>query len=308
MARAKRRFIKNVCNHVYQNTIGGAVLFYSELDYLSFFTRFCVCARKYDVSVVGLTLMFDHIHHNTKAFYPSELSDFVKDYTCHYSREQNELCHRKGALFNSTFGSAPKKDDKSVRTNLVYMGNNPVERCLCKKAEQYKWNFLAYAKCDYPFSEPIQYNKASRPMKKAIRIVRSFLKKQRPLNYHTLKKLFSPLRGPERAQLTDYIISQYNVIDYDEAIRYFGNYERMIESMHVNTGSEYDIKETFVGTSDICYPKMIQWVEQNLSVKDVHDIFLMDNKERKDLFYRLQKETGASGRQVAKFLRLNTPG
>ena len=61
-----------------------------------------------------------------------------------YVKEFNARTGRSGALFDPRYGSAMKKDGKKIRSAIAYLFNNAVEKHLCKKAEDYKWNFLSY--------------------------------------------------------------------------------------------------------------------------------------------------------------------
>ena len=304
MKSRKRLFKKGIINHCYQRTAGGVVLFYNVSDYLVFFTIFCVSARKHDVVVLSLCQMPDHIHHTVKAKNASELSAFVGDYTRVFSRRHNAVCHRSGQLFESPFGSAPKTGDKKARTNLIYVGNNPVERRLCKKAEEYRWNYLAYANSSHPFSSECIIRNASAAMKKAVREVKWMFNEGKSLVYAQLQRLFGTLSVEEKKQLTDYIVSLYNVIDYEDAIRYFDSYEDMLRAMHSNTGSEYDINETFLGKDDSYYLQMSHIVSKKLDLTDIHDILGFPAAEKAEVFKLLRQDTFAMGEQIARFLRL----
>ena len=47
----------------------------------------------------------------------------------------------------------------------------------------------------------------------------------------------------ERKQLIDFIVVQYNFLDYSAITKHFGSFERALIAMDANTGSEYDIIE-----------------------------------------------------------------
>jgi hypothetical protein len=304
MRRRKRLFFNGILNHCYQRTIGGEVLFYSVSDYLVFFTIVSVVARKYHVRILGMAPMPDHIHMAVIASRKGDFDAFMHDYTLLFALENNKTCHRIGPLFERPYGSAPKSGDKKARSCLIYIGNNPPERRLCTQPEQYRWSFLAYAQSSHPFSAPLVIRKASWPMKKAVKIVLDQFKNLRPLPYTLLQQLFSSLSIPEKEQLTDFIISTYNVIDYDAAIRFFDNYDDMIKSMHATTGSEHDLNEVFIGKSDAHYARMTSILLKELGLQDIHDIFLRDEQQRWELFLLLRKNTDAMGEQIAKYLRI----
>jgi putative transposase len=69
-----------------------------------------------------------------------------------YVKEYNAAHGRSGPLFEGRFGSAPKRGLKLLRTAIAYLYNNPVEKLLCRRAQDYKWNFLAYGKLSNPYS------------------------------------------------------------------------------------------------------------------------------------------------------------
>lgn len=304
--KGKRRRVcfKGILNHCYQNTVRGDLIFYNDLDRLVFFTRFCVTARAHKVRVLSVVLMPDHLHGSYVVDNVRLLSDFVKAYTGPFAREHNQTCHRHGMFFRRHFGSSPKKGDKAARTNLIYLGNNPVERRLCRRAEEYRWSFLAYADSDHPFSEKLVVRRASSALKKALKEVESMRKADKPLSYNMLKRLYRPLDPVEREQLTDRIIVLYNVIDYESAIRFFGSYDQMLQAMHASTGNEYDLNEVFVGKSDEYYAVMADIIMEEVGPEDIHDILGYSLESKYELYMLLRRKTGAPGKQIAKFLHL----
>ena len=62
-----RVFKAGALHHIYQRTYDGYLIFYSVRDFLVFFTLLCTTARKYKITVLGLCLMYDHIHVLVKA-------------------------------------------------------------------------------------------------------------------------------------------------------------------------------------------------------------------------------------------------
>lgn len=300
----KRSFQKNVLNHCYQRTADGGVIFYCQLDYLVWFTIVCKWARRHKVRILAMCPMPDHTHFSIEASSINELSAFMRDYSSEFALEQNMVCHRKGPLFESPFGSAPKYIDKKVKTNLIYVWNNPPERKLVKKAEDYRWTFLAYAVSDHPFSEKIIIRNSRWALQKAVKEVNALHKAGKHLTYPLLKRLFRPLTQDEKQQLTDYIITKFNVIDYKAAISYFNSYEDMLVAIHSTTGNEYDIKETFVGKTDKDYASMATIVMRELGLNDIHDVLGMSNYEKYDVFLLLRKYTFAMSEQITKFLHM----
>ena len=278
------------------------MLFYSISDHLVYFTSYCVLARKHGIKVLGLCQMPDHLHDSVIVRDKRQLGAFKREQNTWFSKAQNEYCGISGPLFKHPFGSAMKTDDKKVRTNLIYVGNNPVERHLVEKAEEYRWNYVAYADSDHPFSRKLSLRNSSPALKRAVSEVRSQYGKQLPMNYTMLKRLFKQLDNVETQQLIDYIISVYNVIDYKAALDYFGgNYKRFLMAMHSTTGSEHDLKEKKTGRSDEYYSQMSAMLLRRYGLDDIHGVLRLDKKE---LLAYLRGKTAATDKQIMKYIRM----
>ena len=304
MSTPKRKFRSGIIHHCYQNTKDGFLIFYSITDYLVYFTILCVKAKLYGIKVLAFCQMPDHIHGLYIAGKLSDLSAFMRDVASIYARFGQAPQCRNGQLFNRRYGSAVKIGDKKARTSIIYVGNNPVERHLSAKAEEYRWNYLAYAKNVHPFSDRLVISKASKPMNKAINEVKAAHGRGQYLSYTLIQKLFSGLLDNEKQQLVDYIINTYSVLDYDYASRFFDSYRDMIGAMHFNTGSEYDLNEILTGYSDACYSKICSWLMKNLHLDDIHSVFSMPDSRRTDLLMEIYRQTKIDIRQIAKYLRL----
>lgn len=297
-----RRFKRGVCNHVYQRTIDRFNIFYDTIDYLVYFTIFCVCASKYKVIVRGLCLMIDHIHMLVSTVSKEDLSNFVSNVTSVFVREYNSSLTRKGPLFEKRFGSAPKIDKKRLMSAIIYLGNNPVEKQICSRAELYQWNFLAYMVSSHPFSAPIP-DEISDSLNCALGVVNWCHATGKYLNHALLNNLWKRLSEQERRQLADYIVVKYNVIDYPGLKSYFGSYEQMVLSMHSTTGSEYDLKEYTDRSSDIIYHEMMRYISRD-SAGMCRKVIILPQNLKRELFRRLKTHTGATSGQIHKFLHL----
>lgn len=301
----RRKFKKVVLNHCYQRSSDHGVLFYNIRDHLVFFTVFSTIAVRYDVRVVKLVQMPDHIHHSTIASNMADLSGFIRDYTSIFAKEYNKSFHRKGPLFEERYGNALKLSDKAVRTNLLYLDNNPVERKLVTRPEDYQFGYLAYRASDHPFSEKIRLRYASMPLRRALRQVKSLHNGGQHLTYQVLTKMFDTLSDPmEKDQLTDYIINTYSVIDHSLSSRYFGGYENELLAAASNTGSEYDISESFIGKDDRFYAQFSSMLKTHGMVQDIHEILSMEEQQKFDCFMTLRRFTSAPNRQIAAYLHL----
>jgi REP element-mobilizing transposase RayT len=301
----KRTVYKGLLTHCFQRTADHGVVFYKVSDYLLYFTIYCMLARKYKLRVLKLVLMTDHVHQAIIEDRWGELSRFIRQCNATFAREYNAAVGRKGALWETPFGSATKRGDKATRSCLIYLDNNPVERKLVMQADDYRWNFMAYAKSDHPFSEKIRLREASMPLRRALKQVRLLHSQGRYLPYRLLQKLFTSLPNDiEREQLVDFIVSTYSVIRYAEAIRYFGSYEDEVLAAHASTGSEHDIQEGFIGKSDTCYAQMTHLLLREGRLEDIHEIWTLSRREKQELFQFLRARTYVMNAQIAAFLHL----
>ena len=300
----RRKFIKGVLNHCYQRTVDGGVLFYTYGDHLVFFTRYCVLARKYHIRVLALCQMPDHIHDSVIADRKQDFERFKQYAASGFVRKRSVRFALSGPVFECSYGSVPKIGDKNVRSNLIYVGNHPVERKLVSIAERYRWNYLAYADSDHPFSERLVIRKSRWPLQKAIKEVKAQFEAGKPMDYAQLERLFRPLNYDESLQLVDFIISKYNVIDYQAAFRYFGSYEKMLTALHATTGSEHDLNEVFVGKSDAHYSRMTSILLREGKVREIHDVLSLPVDEKYELFLLLRGKTSATSEQIAAFLHM----
>lgn len=300
-----RLVIKDVINHCYQRSADGGLLFYSSSDYLVYFTLFCTCARKYNIKAISLCQMPDHIHAALTATSAKDLTSFFQELNSRFAKEYNSAFKLKGKVFEATFNSVPKKGPKAARNNIIYIGNNPVERQLVTRAEEYRWNYLAYSNSSHPFSEKYVTKLSSREMRRVMKLVESQHSAGRPLNYQMLRNISSKLSLVQKQQLIDRIITCYNVIDYDLAAKFFNSADEMIASMHYNTGNEYDLNEVFVGRDDKHYAQMTSVLMKQCGFNDIHEFLCMDTEGKMELFRILRRETYAMAAQICKYLHMN---
>lgn len=300
-----RKFSRDVLNHCYQRSADHGVLFYTDIDYLVFFTLFCVVAERRKIKVLKLVQMPNHIHHSSIARTKKQLTDFSRDCMSLFTREYNGAYGRLGPLMETPFSSAPKWGDKNVRTNLLYLDNNPVERKLVTSAEQYRWNYLAYGVSKHPFSGKIVLRHASMPLRRALERVKLLKSDGRYLTYRVLRSLLDSISSErEKEQLKDFIIGTYSVIDHQAAMRYFGGYDQELIAARSTTGSEYDISEAFIGKDDKYYASFTDILLKEGLLADIHDVLTLSPDKKQELFYTLRRKTSAPGAQICAFLHL----
>lgn len=299
-----RKFIKDQVNHTYQRAVSGFNIFYEVEDYLVYYTIFSVMSRRYGVIVYGLCLMIDHIHSLTCTSCSKTFSKFMSNVAIRFAKEYNRYHDRVGPLFSECFGSAPKAGMKLLRTAIAYLFNNPVERFLCKRAQDYRWNFLAYANSDNPFSEPLVLKKASRRLRRALKEVDGTVKRNEYMTYVQLRRMFVGMDAREKSQLIDYIIVRYNIIRYDIlATKCYDGYENMLVAINSNAGSEYDIHELRYVRSDAEYRELYKYVHEK-GFKDAGEVISLPADAKFKLMVDMMNETSVSKLLICKFLHL----
>lgn len=304
----RRKFYSGEVNHVYQRTLHGKNIFYDVEDYLVYYTIFSVTVAKYPISVLGLCLMVDHLHILLVSQVMSDLSLFMDHVTSVFVREYNRAVGRKGPLFEPRFGSAPKAGFKKVRTAISYLFNNPVERFLCLYAQDYRWNFLAYAKSSHPFSQHMNLMKSSRALKSAVSEIKVCHGKGLYLNYQQLRRIFAKIMDDnEKEQLIDYIIWLYRFIDYAKLSSYYNSYDDMVVAINTNAGSEYDLNETFAFRTDGIYRDMIKSVRE-YGYMYARNVTVASESHKLKLLAELKRKTRASTGQIRKFLHFPLDG
>ena len=304
MAR-KRKVYYRVLNHVYQRTVNGVHLFYSEEDRLVFYSILSVCAKGCNVQIIKVCLMHNHMHLLIEADSLEELSSFMDRATSWFVRTYNIEHGRTGRLLKKNYGSAPKWEEKKQRSAIIYVGNNPVEKGFCPYAENYRWNFLAYAKSTSPFSEPLVIRSASAHLKKALKIVDNIIALNLSLKYSMLRSLKAKLSPKEYEQLIDYIIVGYQLIDYNALISRFKSYDDMIYAMHSTTGDEFDIKEGQDDFSLRSYKEMMEYLHRTHTDEYIRKMISLPLEEKMQLASILRINTTASIHQIAKFLHIS---
>ena len=300
----KRKFYGGAINHIYQKSIDGNNLFYGDEDFIAFYTIFSICAKNSRLHILLLCMMYNHFHVLIRSENVCELSAFMDRVTAWYVMDYNYSIGRKGKLLKKNFGSAPKWNDKSARTAINYVGNNPVEKHLCVHAEDYRWNFLAFFQYDSPFSKPLKKENASRKLRRAIDEVDAMYRLDRPIRCIHAKRLLGNLNEEESEQLVDYIIKRYSVINYEELISYFGSHDEMLGAMRSNTGSEYDMHEEWYPESDVAFQEMTRYVIEKWPDKIARSVIMLPESEKYCLFDELKRYTSATVRQICKFLHL----
>ncbi len=256
MKGRKNRFYREGCaHHLYLKAQGGNLLFYRSEDYLFFLTLLYVLAKRYGIRIEALCIMFNHIHIFVKPVRKSVFDAFCRDLQSLFARGYNVEYRRSGPLMMLS-GFAPKITQKSILSCLVYIVNNPVTGKIVRRAQDYKWNLLAYIENYHPFSERLVKRESSSRLRKALGIIDCFHMRGRCLNYAVLRLIFNCLTYEEKRQAMDYIILKYNPLDKNSLLSRFGDYGRAVIAFNASAGAEHDINEQWEDYS--VYTKMLR--------------------------------------------------
>lgn len=207
-----------------------------------------------------------------------------------------------GPLVGGQFKNAVKQKGQKVRENFIYICNNPIVKHAVPRAEQYRWNFLAYMKLSHPFSEEILPGTESELLVQVLSNVRTRKNSGRPIGYLFFGGLYSRLEGREKRQMIDYIVSEYNVLDYETVRREWGDYEKICQVLSTVAGTEYDIAEDNAPEDYRHYYRMIR-----LAAREGYDLSMvrltgigLDALNRLACVFR--EEADATRTEIAKFL------
>ena len=273
-------------------------------DRLVYFTIFSVMAKNYGITVLALALMFDHVHYLIQAVGREIYSKFIGVMTSTFVMAYNRDSGRKGPLFRKAFGNSAKRRDKDIRTCVAYNYNNSVEKKLFTRAEQDRWNLLAYIGNPHPFSKPIDKGTASKKLLRSMDVATQFHKRNSYLDYPVVRKLFDGLDDTEREQLLDFIITLYLPIDKEKLLSYYKSYDDMVLAINSNTGSEYDLDEVYDPESHQCFERMLNIARLSSFSDNPRSMILTPVAKRWQIAEILMDRTGATLAQVKRFLHL----
>lgn len=299
----KRKIVENVPEHIYVRGVRKQTLFFDDIDRLVYYTRYAVSARKRGVKTLALSIMYDHLHGLSIYEGFDGMSAHTRDCLACFARDYNVDADRKGPLFECAFGSAPKTSVKSIRSAIIYIGNNQVEKHLCDRAEECRWSFVAYLASNHPYSEAMDKNRMSDKLKLAVSCVDSREKANLPLSYPALRFYFKGLSAKETEQLKDYIIGKYYPIDKEEVLSFFdGDYEKLLTALHATSGNDYDIKEDYTVKSDEIFFHLIQCCTRSSFRHNLKRIQTETAERKRKIAEILKQKTGASEFELRKFL------
>lgn len=301
-----KRIIPGELHHVYQRSYDRGLLFYSSADVLTYFTICMTMAKRYEIRVIGVCPMRDHVHQLVIPPSVSAMTKFEMGTNRLYAREFNLDISRQGQIFEHSYDFAVKRDGKRARSSIIYLYDNPVEKQLCKKAVEAKWNFLAYGFSSHPFSEPCKIEETSRKLRRSMEEVESSHEQGRYLNQRQIRRLFENLDPDQKNILTDFIVETYSIIDYERLFSYWKSSQEMLVAMDSTTGAEYGINEgTDRFSDDRIYYKIGAFVAKTWKLTQLKDVLKMSEVERFRMVGPIQRATGAETYHIYKFLHLS---
>ena len=304
----KRKISKSRYLHICQKSADNGLIFNVIEDFVVLFTILCVKAVSYDVSILAIGIMFNHFHLGGYFANKQVLAAFMNSSTSVYARLYNQRYHLKGQLFRRPFKSSPKKNEKKIRENLFYIWNNPVEKKAVKNAEDYRWNFMGYMESDHPFSKMLVESEASAELLRLIGKVKAKHKLGKYLGYRFFDGDYQRLSSIEKAQLIDYIIVTYGVINNVSVLKRFGSYDSMVLAAHSVSGAEYDLEDDMDEEDYRHYRQMISISSRegfNLRSMRFNREFFVQNEDAFRRLYRMfRDEVGATDYEIAKFFHL----
>lgn len=299
---AKRMAYGSAIQHIYKRTIDKGVLFYRTEDRLVYYTITAVKAWKHKIDILAMCLMFTHIHRAVRALDAVQLTWFERDVDATFVREYNLDTGRVGPVFETPFGRSCKRDEKEIRTCLIYIFNNPVEKKLCRRAVEDRWNFLAYYDRKFPFSARPVLRHERLCLREALKVVEHECRAGRYLRFALLRRLFEPLSPDEREILTDHIIQVYFPFDRETCHALFKTAESMRLAPDQVSGSDFEIGEEFEKNTDEPYRTMCALVKKYGMLGEGMPLFHLSPERRMKLKHFLMLQTQAAGWQVERFL------
>lgn len=300
----KRKLPADTFEHIYIRSINQFVIFYSMEDRLVYYTIFAVMAKRYRVTVLALALMFDHIHHLIKTISRELYSKFIGVTTSTFVMAYNRDSGRKGPLFHKAYGNSAKRRDKDIRNCIAYNYNNSVEKLLFNRAEQDRWNLLAYIDNPHPFSKEICRKTASKKLLKSMDAVVLFRGRNEYLDYPVVRRLFAGLVPEEREQLLDFIIYSYLPIDKESLLGFYKSYDAMVLAINSNTGKEYDMNEIYDPESHQDFVRMLNLTQRSSFADDPRSIILAPDEQKWKIVKSFIDRAGASLNHAKRFLHL----
>jgi putative transposase len=139
MPRIARIVLPGWAHHVTQRGNHRQTVFYCEHDRQVYLDLWSTHSKQYHASLVGYTLMGNHVHQIPIPEFKMSLANAVGQTANDFSRWQNLQCKRTGHLWEERFYSCPV-EMASLWDVLAYVELNPVRAHLVDSAADWKWS------------------------------------------------------------------------------------------------------------------------------------------------------------------------
>jgi REP element-mobilizing transposase RayT len=130
--------------HVYNRGVEKRDIFLSDVDRQHFLMLLAKAAKRYGTEIHAYVLMTNHFH---VLFHTPEpaLGRTMQLAMSQYAKWFNRRHKRKGALFESKYGSEPIENAAGVLEVSRYIHDNPVKAAMVANAADYAWSsYRAY--------------------------------------------------------------------------------------------------------------------------------------------------------------------
>lgn len=300
----KRKFYSKGFQHIFQISVDRGIIFYTDADYIIFFSILWYAAMKYRVRIISCCIMANHFHILARFRSPEDMELFVNELTSIFALMYNKHYHRKGQLFKKSFGSAPKMHDDEIVNAVIYVCNNPIPKYAVEHALEYRWNFVAYMESPHPFSDPLDKLNMSDAMRHSISIVERQHSSNKYLTYKILDEIITPLDPKERKQLYDYIVSEYSILDYGFIRQKWNTLDKLSMVLDAVRGSDYETAEDY-SKEDYCHYSQMNAVARGCGFDPERMRFDTDGFSESDarlLRREFLRKVSASPMEIDKYL------
>lgn len=279
------------------------IIFFDVFDRLFYLMSYAATARKMGIPTLALSVMYDHLHSLSLFENRVQMADFTRNHLSFFALAYNQDADRKGSLFEKAFGNAPKWTLKKIRSVIIYIFNNHVEKNLCEHAEDCRWSLVAYLGSNHPFSEKIDLKKASAHLRRDLKSIDSFVRQNSVIPYNVLRKYYQGLSAKEKEQLTDYLVCQYCPLDRERILSFFeGSYDMLLTALHSTTGNDYDIKEDYGVSSHEPYTTLVNLCKRSSFKSNLKKIQTIPEKDKKHIAEILLGQSNCAKYEISKFL------
>ena len=147
----------------------------------------------------------------------------------------------------------------------------------------------------------MSFKRATKKLRRSTEQARDLRKSGCILGYEAIDSLCKELDATEKKQMTDYIINLYSVINFSSTTSFYGNYSKMSRAFESNTGSEYDIAESYENHSGPSYRKMSQYAS-----KDICSLLCQPIESREKYLAELLRNCQVKRLHAMKFLHIDS--